>query len=161
MSNTGTLTKVKGRGNIASWSIHSNSYGPLCGRSIMGQRLSLLIATFKLSFAQSFWSFNLRGEFYIYHLLLLVSWGSCRPMSPSKLEAGPGSPSWDEKESRRLFTRFTSTSTGVSSSSSVWIVAFDVPWIQINLCQFKESTWQISWKREMESQPQHPFMHKT
>lgn len=108
--------------------------------ALWAMRLSLLTTTFKLSFAQSSWRFNLTREFYIYHLLLLVSWGSCRPMSPSKLEAGPGSPSWDEKESRRLFTRFTSTSTGVSSSSSVWIVAFDVPWIQINLCQFKESS---------------------
>jgi len=51
------------------------------------------------------------------HSPFLSSRGSWTPMSPSKLEAGPGSPCWEEKESRKLFTRFTSTSTGLKSSS--------------------------------------------
>lgn len=62
------------------------------------------------------------------HYFFFTSCGRFKPIRPSKLEAGPGSPSWEEKESSKLFTRFTSTSTGVSSPS-MSSEAFDVPWI--------------------------------
>jgi len=48
-------------------------------------------------------------------------------MRPSKLEAGPGRPCWEEKESRKLFTKFTSTSTGEKSSSILCPDELDVP----------------------------------
>ncbi|RDX81702.1 Protein NETWORKED 2D, partial [Mucuna pruriens] len=61
------------------------------------------------------------------HLPFLASCGNCTPMRLSKLEAGPGSPCWEEKESRKLFTKFTSTSTGEKSSSIICSDAFDIP----------------------------------
>lgn len=69
------------------------------------------------------------GKIFQYlHLPFLPSCGNCTPMRPSKLEAGPGSPCWEEKESSKLFTKFTSTSTGEKSSSIICSDAFDVPW---------------------------------
>lgn len=74
----------------------------------------------------AFWTLiHIKTKLALY-LPLSPSLGSFIPMSPRRLDAGPGSPSCDENESRKLFTRFTSTSTGVKSSST-WSVAFDVP----------------------------------
>lgn len=56
---------------------------------------------------------------------------SCSPIRPSKLEAGPGRPSWEEKESRKLLTRFTSASTGVKSSSMSAVLVFAVLVIEV------------------------------
>lgn len=59
--NTDTLTKVKSRGNIASWSIHSTSYGPLCGRLVMGHALIPFNHDFQVKFCPEFLKFQLDG----------------------------------------------------------------------------------------------------